>query len=77
MREPGVATQDGPMPKVWGLSKEQANYRPATEPEVRCQVCRFMFPRLAIGGCRLVRGVIHASDVCNEFTPAEQDGASG
>jgi hypothetical protein len=32
-----------------------------------------MFPRLAIGGCRLVRGVIHASDTCNEFTPRTKD----
>jgi hypothetical protein len=57
------------MPKVWGLSKGQANYRPAPKPEVRCQVCKYMFPRLAIGGCRYVRGVIRASDTCNEFTP--------
>jgi hypothetical protein len=57
------------MQKVWGLSKAQANYRPAPTPEVRCQVCKLMFPRLAIGGCRYVRGVIHASDTCNEFTP--------
>jgi MFS family permease len=28
-----------------------------------------MFPRLAIGGCRYVRGVIHAGDFCDEFEP--------
>lgn len=57
------------MPKVWGLSKAQANYRPAPTPQVRCQECKFMFPRAAIGGCRYVRGIIHASDTCNEFKP--------
>jgi len=57
------------MPRVWGLSKSAANYRPATKPELRCAECKFMFPRLAIGGCRYVRGVIHAGDFCNEFAP--------
>jgi hypothetical protein len=28
-----------------------------------------MFPRLSIGGCRYVRGVIHAGDFCDEFVP--------
>jgi hypothetical protein len=55
------------MPMVWGLSKPAANYRPATKPELRCARCKFMFPRLAIGGCRYVRGVIHAGDFCDEF----------
>ena len=55
------------MPKVWGLSKSAANYRTATKPELRCAECKFMFPRLAIGGCRYVRGVIHAGDFCSEF----------
>jgi hypothetical protein len=32
-------------------------------------VVEFMFPRLAIGGCRYVRGVIHAGDFCDEFVP--------
>jgi hypothetical protein len=57
------------MPKVQGLSKSEANYRPAAKPSVRCAECRFMFPRLAIGGCRYVRGVIHAGDTCDEFMP--------
>jgi hypothetical protein len=57
------------MPMIWGLSKSAANYRPATRPELRCAECKFMFPRLAIGGCRYVRGVIHAGDLCDEFVP--------
>lgn len=57
------------MPTVWSLSKSAAHYRPATKPEVRCAGCRFMFPRLVVGGCRLVRGVIRAGDVCDEFAP--------
>jgi hypothetical protein len=28
-----------------------------------------VFPRLAIGGCRYVRSVIHAEDTCDEFEP--------
>jgi hypothetical protein len=54
---------------VWGLSKKAANYRLAPKPEVRCQVCRYMFPPLAVGGCRLVRGLIRASATCDRFTP--------
>ena len=58
------------MPSVWGLSKSAANYRPATKPNVRCSACAYMFPKLAIGGCRYVRGVIKPDDVCDEFAPA-------
>jgi len=57
------------MPSVWGLSKEQANYRDAPKADVSCKACRFMFPPLAAGGCRYVRGVIEASKTCDEFTP--------
>jgi hypothetical protein len=57
------------MPSVWGLSKEQANYRDAPKADVSCKACRFMFPPLAVGGCRYVRGVIEASKTCDEFTP--------
>ena len=57
------------MPKVQGLSKAEANYRPAPKPQVRCAECKFMFPRLSVGGCRFVRGVIHAGNTCDEFTP--------
>ena len=55
--------------RIWGLSKRAANYRPAPKPEVRCEACKYMFPRLALGGCRLVRGVIQGSATCDEFTP--------
>lgn len=55
--------------KVWGLSKKAANYGPAPAPAARCDHCKYMFPRVAIGGCRLVRGVIKNSDSCKEFTP--------
>jgi hypothetical protein len=57
------------MPTVQGLSKSAANYRRAPKPEVSCGECKFMFPRLAVGGCRFVRGVIRATDTCDEFTP--------
>jgi hypothetical protein len=62
------------MPMIWGLSKSAANYRPATKPEFRCAECTFMFPRLTIGGCRYVRGVIHADDFCDEFVPRPGQG---
>jgi hypothetical protein len=61
---------------VWGLSKSAANYRSAPKPEVRCQACKFMFPKLSVGGCRWVRGVIHAEDTCDEFVPAGRDRGS-
>ncbi len=57
------------MPAIWGLSKTAASYRQAPRPEVRCDACRFMFPRLAVGGCRYVRGVIGASYTCDQFAP--------
>jgi hypothetical protein len=59
------------MPGIWSLSKKEANYGRAPTPDVRCDRCRYMFPRLGVGGCRLVRGVIHAGDSCKEFTPRE------
>ena len=60
--------------QIWSLSKKAANYRPARSPEVRCQACMYMFPRLAVGGCRLVRGLIHAGDSCDRFTPRRSSG---
>ena len=60
------------VPSVWGLSKEQANYRDAPTPAVQCKVCKFMFPPLAIGSCRFVRGVIEGSKTCDEFAPRHQ-----
>ena len=56
--------------RVWGLSKAQSNYRPASRPRTRCDNCRYMFPKLPIGSCKLVRGAIKASYTCNEFQPA-------
>lgn len=64
------------MPTVQGLSKSAANYRRAPRPDVSCAECKFMFPRLAIGGCRYVRGVIHADDTCDEFTPRQPGGGA-
>ena len=54
--------------KIWGLSKAAANYKPAPRPEVRCSNCKYMFPPLALGGCRYVRGVIQGSAMCDKFT---------
>jgi hypothetical protein len=70
-----IGAEGGRMTRIWGLSKKEANYGPAPTPEVRCDRCMYMGPRLAIGGCRFVRGVIHGSDNCKEFRP--QAGASG
>ena len=57
------------MPKTWGLTKEQAGYRLAPKPEVRCDACAFMFPRISMGTCKFVRGIVDASYTCNEFAP--------
>jgi hypothetical protein len=66
------------MPTVQGVSKAQANYRASTKPAIRCADCKFMWPRASIGGCRYVRGVIHANDVCDLFAPRRAGaGASG
>jgi len=62
--------------KVWGLSKEAARYKPAPQSHVRCDRCKYMFPRVAVGGCRLVRGIIKNSATCNEFA-ARKEFASG
>lgn len=53
--------------RAWGLSKQQAGYKPAPKPQVECRDCKYMFPRLAKGTCHLVRGVIDGSYTCNEF----------
>jgi hypothetical protein len=55
--------------RVWGLSKKNANYRPAPKAEVRCDRCMYMFPPLTLGCCRLVRGLIRGSATCDKFTP--------
>ncbi len=62
------------MATIWGLSKQQANYRPAPKPEVRCDACTYMFPTLAFGGCRYVRGLIRGSATCDEFRPRRPAG---
>jgi hypothetical protein len=63
------------MPKVQGLSKSAASYRKAEDAKFSCRECAFMFPRLAIGGCRYVRGVIHPDDTCDEFSPRAASGS--
>ena len=55
------------MPGTWSLTKEQAGYKPAPKPAVRCDACAFMFPRTSTGTCKYVRGLIKASYTCNEF----------
>jgi hypothetical protein len=55
--------------KVWEFSKEQVHYKPAATARVRCDACRFMFPRTAIGSCKIVRGTIRGSYTCDEFAP--------
>ena len=55
--------------RIWGLSKRAARYRDAPSDDVRCKRCAYMFPPLALGGCRLVRGVIRGSATCDEFRP--------
>ncbi len=56
-------------PKTWSLTKEAARYRPASKPEVSCARCKWMFPRLALGSCKYVRGIIEGSATCDEFEP--------
>ena len=53
--------------RIWGVSKNAANYKPAPTPDVRCDHCKYMFPPFALGGCRLVRGLIRGSATCDEF----------
>jgi hypothetical protein len=56
-------------PGTWSLSKEDAGYKPASKPEVSCIKCKWMFPRLSVGSCKFVRGMIEGSATCNEFQP--------
>lgn len=55
--------------KVWGLSKAEAAYGPPPSPAYECRNCRYMFPKLTIGTCKLVRGSIKADYSCNQFKP--------
>ena len=59
--------------KVWGSSKQAADYRPAPTADVQCDHCRFMFPPIAFGGCRYVRGVIRGSATCDFFSSRKGD----
>jgi hypothetical protein len=56
-------------PKTWSLSKDEANYRPAPQPSVSCGQCQWMFPRFSKGSCKYVRGIVRATDTCDEFEP--------
>ena len=53
--------------RIWGLSKHAARYGVAPAADVRCDRCAYMFPPFALGGCRLVRGVIRGSATCDQF----------
>ena len=64
-------------PKTWGLSKKQANYRPASSTQTSCLECKWMFPRLAFGSCKYVRGLIQGSATCDEFEPRHPSRAAG
>ena len=44
---------------------------PCRDADVRCDHCKYMFPPLAVGGCRSVRGVIRSSATCEEFKPRQ------
>jgi hypothetical protein len=61
--------------RIWSRSKSSANYRPASTPDTRCDQCKYMFPPLALGGCRIVRGMIQGSATCDEFAPRRSAGA--
>lgn len=66
---PSTTKETEMTPKTWGLSKQDARYRPAPKPEVSCLACMWMFPRLARGSCKYVRGVVEGSATCDEFEP--------
>jgi hypothetical protein len=65
---PGTRQEGFEMPPAtWSLSKEEAGYRESPRPEVSCIECKWMFPRLPLGSCKYVRGVISATATCKEF----------
>jgi hypothetical protein len=64
-------------PKTWSLSKEEAHYKPAPQPAVSCGQCMWMFPRLSMGSCKYVRGIVRAIDTCDEFEPRGSGAAKG
>lgn len=55
--------------KVWALSKEQVDYGPSPSPQYECRNCRYMFPKTAVGTCKLVRGSIKVGYSCSKFKP--------
>lgn len=57
--------------KVWGLSKAEADYGPSPSPEFECRNCKYMFPKLPLGTCKLVRGSIRGDHSCKVFEPAK------
>jgi len=56
-------------PTTWGHTKDQVNYRPAKKPRFSCKECMWMFPRLALGSCKYVRGAVEATATCDLFEP--------
>jgi hypothetical protein len=60
-----------PQEPVW--SKEEVNYRYASDPQRSCGDCRF-FTEPA--GCRLVMGMILKTDTCDRFEPEQKDDSS-
>lgn len=64
-----MSREDAGTMRAWGLSKQEAGYKPAPKPQVECRACKYMFPPLGKGTCHLVRGVIDGSYTCNEFEP--------
>lgn len=63
----GSARLTRPTEKGDKVSKASVNYREATEPGKSCGTCS-MF--VAPSGCTLVKGLIRAQDVCDEWDPA-------
>ncbi|CAN5789609.1 hypothetical protein BH23ACT12_BH23ACT12_22260 [soil metagenome] len=55
--------------KIWGLSKAEADYGPPPTAGYECRNCKYMFPKLSVGTCKLVRGSIRADYSCKEFKP--------
>jgi hypothetical protein len=62
-------------PKTWGQTRNDVHYKPAPQPQVACKECMWMFPRLPLGSCKYVRGVIEATATCDLFEPRKR--ASG
>jgi hypothetical protein len=59
-------------PNTWGQSKGEVRYKPSPQPQVACKECMWMFPRLARGSCKYVRGIIEATATCDLFEPRKR-----